>query len=284
MNPEKMPLLQRPRAEEGYSAALFWSIALHAAIVLLLASRFHFGSPKLPSINADVIEAVVVDSSVLEAAQQKKRQQAEQAAAERRRQEEARQAEERARLEAAQKREQERLQAEQERKLALQRQEAEKKATEQKRLQEQRQKEEAARKAEEKRKLEEARKAEERAQLEAAQKREQEQMQAEAAAAARAQAEQKELASARDLYRLAIEQKVARHWVKVPSAVSGQTCRVVIRQIPGGEVIGVQMEYCQGDAALERSVEQAIYMASPLPEPPDPRVFSRDLGFTFRVP
>lgn len=277
-------MLQRPQTEEGYSAALFWSIALHAAIVLLLASRFHFGSPELPSIEADVIEAVVVDSSALEAVERKKRRQAEQAAAERRRQEEARQAEERARQEAAQKREQERLKAEQERKLALQRQEAEKKAAEQKRLQEQRQKEEAARKAEEKRKLEEARKAEERAQLEAAQKREQEQMQAEAAAAAQRAAEQKKLASAAELYALAIQQKVQRHWIKVPSAVTGQTCYALIRQIPGGEVVSVEMESCDGDVALKRSVEQAIYMASPLPEPPDPRVFARALRFKFVVP
>jgi colicin import membrane protein len=46
----------------------------------------------------------------------------------------------------------------------------------------------------------------------------------------------------------------------------------------------VEMRSCDGDAALQRSVEQAIYMASPLPEPPDPRVFARDLAFTFRVP
>lgn len=273
------PVLQRPQTDESYSAALFWSIVLHAAIVLLLASRFHFSNPELPSIGADVIEAVVVDSSVLEAVEQNKRQQAEQAAAERRRREAERQAAEERKLRA----EQERLQAEQERKLALQRQEAEKKAAEQKRLQEQRQKEEAARQAEAKRKQEAARKAEERAQLEAAQKREQEQLQADAAAAARAQAEQKELASARELYMLAIRQKVKRHWIKVPSAVVGQTCRAVIRQIPGGEVISVEMESCDGDAALQRSVEQAIYMASPLPAPPDPRVFERALRFTFVV-
>jgi colicin import membrane protein len=268
---------QRIQTDEGYSAALFWSVVLHAAIVLLLASRFDFGGTRLPEIGGEVIEAVVVDASVLE---QKKRRQAEQAAAERRRQEAERKAAEERKLQA----EQERLKAEQERKLALQRQEAEKKAAEQKRLQEQRQKEEAARKAEEKRRQDEARKAEERAQLEAAQKREQEQMQAEAAAAAQRAAEQKQLASAAELYALAIQQKVQRHWIKPPYATSGQTCRVLIRQIPGGEVISVEMRSCDGDAALQRSVEQAIYMASPLPEPPDPRVFARDLAFTFRVP
>ncbi|HEY3487311.1 MAG TPA: cell envelope integrity protein TolA, partial [Gammaproteobacteria bacterium] len=82
----------------------------------------------------------------------------------------------------------------------------------------------------------------------------------------------------------AIQQKVERHWIKPPSASSGMICRLVIRQIPGGEVISVEIETSGGDAAFERSVEQAIYMASPLPEPPDPRVFDRDLRFTFRVP
>jgi hypothetical protein len=35
---------------------------------------------------------------------------------------------------------------------------------------------------------------------------------------------------------------------------------------------------------LQRSVEQAIYMASPLPIPADPRVFDRAVNITFRVP
>jgi colicin import membrane protein len=238
------------QAEANYSAAIFWSIVLHAGIVLLLVFRVHFGAPELPSIGADVIEAVIVDASVLEAIAEKK------------------QLQETRKREAAQ----QKLRAEQERKLALQRkQEAVKKAVEQKRLQEQRQKDEAARKAEE------------RQQLEAAKQREQQQLQADAAAAARAQAQQKELASARELYMLAIHQKVKRNWIKVPSAVAGQTCEALIQQIPGGEVISVEMGSCDGDAALQRSVEQAIYMASPLPQPPDPRVFDRALRFTFEV-
>jgi colicin import membrane protein len=82
---------------------------------------------------------------------------------------------------------------------------------------------------------------------------------------------------------LAIHQKVKRNWIKVPSAVTGQTCEAVIQQIPSGEVISVEMGACDGDAALQRSVEQAIYMASPLPTPAEPRVFDRALRFTFVV-
>ncbi|HEX5057047.1 MAG TPA: cell envelope integrity TolA C-terminal domain-containing protein [Gammaproteobacteria bacterium] len=256
--------MQRTPVGENYSAAVFWSIVLHAGIVVLLVLRFHWNAPQLPSAG-EVIEAEVVDSRMLEAVERQKRQQTEQAQAEQRRREAERQAAE-----------QQKLRAEQERKLALQKkQEAEKKAAEEKR-----QKEEAARKAEQKRKQDEARKAEVQQQLADAQKREQEQLQADAA---RAQAEQKELASARELYMLAILQAVKRRWIKVPSAVTGQTCEAVIRQIPGGEVISVEMGTCQGDAALQRSVEQAIYMASPLPTPADPRVFDRALHITFEV-
>jgi colicin import membrane protein len=252
---------QRTPAGENYSAAVFWSIVLHAGIVLLLVLRLHWSAPQLPAPGADIIEAEVIDSSALQAVEERKRQRTEQAQAERRRREAA---------------EQQKLQAEQERKIALQKkQEADKKAAEQKRKQD-----EAVRKAEEKRKQDEARKTEERQQLAEEQRREQEQLQADAA---RAQAEQKELASARELYMLAILQAVKRRWIKVPSAVAGQTCEAVIRQIPGGEVISVEMGACQGDAALQRSVEQAIYMASPLPTPAEPRVFDRVLHITFEV-
>jgi colicin import membrane protein len=251
MSPEYSRVLQRMQTDDHYSAAIFWSVVLHAAIVLLLVLRIHQGSPQLPSISADVIEAVVVDASVLDAIEEKKQQQAER------------------KREAAE----QKLRAEQERKLALQKKkEAEKKAAEQKRLQEQRKLDEAARKAEE------------REQLEAARRREQEQLLADEAAAARAQAQQKELASALQLYAQAIKQKVTLRWIKVPSAISGQVCEAVIRQIPGGEVVGVQMGACEGDAALQRSVEQAIYMASPLPTPEDPRVFTREILFEFTVP
>jgi colicin import membrane protein len=280
MNPENAAVLRRLQTDENYGAAIVWSVALHAGIVLLLVFRLHFGSPELPSIGGEVIEAVVVDYSVIEAMEQKGRRQAEQAAAERRQ----REAERRAAEEQKRRAEQERLRVEQERQLVLQRQAAEKQAAEQKRQQEQRQKEAAASKAEEKRKQEEARKAEERVQLEAAQRREQEQLQAEAAAATRRETERKELASARELYMLAIQQKVERHWIKPPTAAPGQVCRVLIRQIPGGEVVSVEMETSTGDSAFDRSVEQAVYMASPLPEPSDPRVFDRALRFTFRVP
>jgi colicin import membrane protein len=250
--------MRRLQMQEDYSAAIFWSVVLHAGIALLLVFRFHWGSPELPSIGGEVIEAMVVDVSVLEAIEQRKELQQQKQVRQR---------------EAERQAEEQKLRAAQERKIALQLQkEKEQKAAEQKR------------KAEEKRKQDEARKIEEREQLEVAKQHEQERLQAEAAATARAQAQRDDLASARGLYHLAIQQKVTRNWMMVPSAVTGQVCYALIRQIPGGEVISVEMEKCDGDAALERSVEQAIYMASPLPEPPDPRVFERAIRIIFVVP
>ncbi len=257
MSPEQAAMAQRLPAGQDYGAAIFWSVVLHAGIVLLLVLRFNFGAPELPKIGGDVIEAMVVDASVLEAIEQKKELQEQRKVQQR---------------EAERQASEQKLRAEQERRLALQRQkEKDQKAAEQKR------------KAEEQRKQQEARKAEERQQLETAKQREQERLQIEAAAAVQSEALQKELASARELYAMAIHQKVKRNWVEVPSAIAGQTCEAVIRQIPGGEVISVEMGSCDGDAALQRSVEQAIYMASPLPTPADPRVFERALRFTFVV-
>ncbi len=56
-----------------------------------------------------------------------------------------------------------------------------------------------------------------------------------------------------------------------------------MRQTPGGEVLTVEVLRCTGSAALRRSVEAAVYRASPLPPPPDPELFEREIEFTFRV-
>jgi len=53
--------------------------------------------------------------------------------------------------------------------------------------------------------------------------------------------------------------------------------------VPGGEVTGVQVDSCTGgDAALRQSVQDAVYRASPLPSPPNPALFDRNLILTFK--
>jgi colicin import membrane protein len=55
-----------------------------------------------------------------------------------------------------------------------------------------------------------------------------------------------------------------------------------VTQVPGGEVTGVQVGSCNGDAAVRDSIEAAVYRASPLPEPPNPDLFDRNLVFNFK--
>jgi hypothetical protein len=43
----------------------------------------------------------------------------------------------------------------------------------------------------------------------------------------------------------------------------------------------VHVGKCNGDEAVRQSIETAAYRASPLPAPPDPALFDRDVVVTF---
>jgi colicin import membrane protein len=78
-------------------------------------------------------------------------------------------------------------------------------------------------------------------------------------------------------YQFAIAQKVRRSWAVPASAGPETRCTVRVTQLPGGEVVSVNIISCNGDAAVQRSVEAAIRRASPLPEPSNPDLFDRNL-------
>jgi colicin import membrane protein len=83
-------------------------------------------------------------------------------------------------------------------------------------------------------------------------------------------------------YIAAISSRVTRNWVEPASAKPGIECEVSVVQIPGGEIVNVRVGRCNGDAAVVRSIEAAVYRSSPLPPPPDPSLFERNLRFTFK--
>ena len=87
-----------------------------------------------------------------------------------------------------------------------------------------------------------------------------------------------------DEYVQYIREKVQRSWIKPPGAGSGLSCVVEVRLIPGGEVVDAQIVRGSGDPAFDRSVEAAVFKASPLPVPADPDVMDRfrSLRFEFR--
>jgi colicin import membrane protein len=89
-------------------------------------------------------------------------------------------------------------------------------------------------------------------------------------------------ANAEMAYMFAIQQRISRNWVKPPTATAGLECVVNIRQLPGGDVVSVNIGACNGDQVVRRSIETAVHRASPLPAPADPSVFDRDIRLTFR--
>jgi len=83
--------------------------------------------------------------------------------------------------------------------------------------------------------------------------------------------------AAMSAYQFAIGQKIRRNWAVPASANSETRCTVLVTQLPGGDIVGVNIRTCNGDEAVKRSVEAAIRRSSPLPEPSDPDLFDRNL-------
>jgi colicin import membrane protein len=84
------------------------------------------------------------------------------------------------------------------------------------------------------------------------------------------------------LYVSQITAKIERNWIRPPSATAGLQCEVRVTQGPGGIVITVKVERCNGDEAVRQSIEAAVYRASPLPQPSEAALFERNLVVTFR--
>jgi colicin import membrane protein len=53
-------------------------------------------------------------------------------------------------------------------------------------------------------------------------------------------------------------------------------------QLPTGDVVSATVATCNGDEAVRRSIERAVMDASPLPKPPNPALFERNLNVNFR--
>ncbi|MDH3622150.1 MAG: cell envelope integrity protein TolA [Gammaproteobacteria bacterium] len=78
-------------------------------------------------------------------------------------------------------------------------------------------------------------------------------------------------------YKFAVSQTIRRNWAVPASAGPETQCTVRVTQLPGGDVVGVNITSCDGDEAVRRSVEAAIRRSSPLPQPSNPDLFDRNL-------
>jgi colicin import membrane protein len=271
-----------------HAGSLLLSVLLHVALMGMLAVTVTFSKPKRTATRL-AIEATVVDSRTLP--EQRRRQE------ELERQREVAAREERERQAAEVKRQQEvaakREAEELEKKAAEQAQQ--RKAVDDKRKAEEtakkkaaadkRQAEEAAKQqaAEQKRKAEEAakrkREADARRKQEAEQARQEQLLRDELA-------REEELTALREgplmsRYAQEIKARIERSWIRPLNAQEHLNCELHVTQTRNGDVIDVRVLKCNQDAVVVRSLEAAVLRASPLPEPPDPRLFSRDLILDF---
>jgi TonB C terminal len=80
-----------------------------------------------------------------------------------------------------------------------------------------------------------------------------------------------------------IDARIQRAWIRPRTSIDSVmfVCRVRITQDPKGRVQEMELVRCNGDIAWQTSLVRAIQSASPLPAPPDPKVFSHILTLDF---
>ncbi len=252
------------------------SLLLHTAVIGLLAIGFvNLRSRPTPKPQL-ALEATVVDESAVE---QEMRQLEEE---ERRREQVQRQEQERAE-ELRRERE-----AEEQRLDELKRQRAAEEEAERQRVEQRRQEELERAKAAE---LETKRKKEQEAKAAAEKKRkaaEEARLKREREAELKRRLAEEERRDAAvdagllEQYIALIQARVQRAWIRPPTARAGVNCVVHVTQVPGGEVVSVRVGECNGDEYVRQSIETAVYKASPLPKPPDPALFERNLRLEFK--
>jgi colicin import membrane protein len=104
------------------------------------------------------------------------------------------------------------------------------------------------------------------------------QLREEAEARERAEA----LAAAQAQYIPAIQRRVEQAWLRPAGVPDGLTCVLQVRLGIDGSVLSAQVIQSSGNAAFDRSAEQAVIKASPLPIPQDPQIAANFRNLVFR--
>lgn len=76
-------------------------------------------------------------------------------------------------------------------------------------------------------------------------------------------------------YQLAIYDLVRRNWSRPPSARNGMQARLMVELIPTGDVVSVTIVEGSGNAAFDRSAEQAVRRAGKFEVPQENALFER---------
>ena len=102
-------------------------------------------------------------------------------------------------------------------------------------------------------------------------------------AAEQALLEEQRVQSALGEYIGYIAEKVERNWLRPAGSPKGLRCKVNVKVIPGGDVASARVIESSGDPVFDRSAENAVLRAAPLPMPKDPAIARhfRDFNFNF---
>ncbi len=261
----------------GRTRALVYAVLVHALVIGLLIVSFRWQSNDRPRSAQKIVQAHVVDDTAARLAQEKLKQALLQ------------------QQKLAQEQAQKALQLQQQ---EMERQKQQEQAVQLKAAQAKKQREAAAAAAAaaaaEKKHLAELKKQQEKeaAEQQARQQKQaiaslqrqlaQEEKQRKASAVAAQNAAKAQSAIAR--YKDLIRQKVEQNWVRPLNTQKGMECVVKVKLVPGGDVLQARVVQTSGSAVFDRSVENAVYKASPLPLPNDPTLFAyfQELEFTFK--
>lgn len=240
-------------------SALVWAIIVHLLAFIAIGVSFKASDPKIAAVKQEkVIEAVAIDESKINAEINKLKKEDK-----RKKQEQKRLQDKAKKAKRDRRKEEKKLQA------LKKKQKEQELLNKNKRIKEKKRLAELERKQKEKEaelnKLEKQRQ-EKQAQLEKEEKQRQEEIAQKQRAAEqkkRAAYEQSEVSK----YKGLIQSQITRNWIFPASYQKGMTCKVLVRLIPSGDVVSVQIIKSSGNSAFDRSVEMAVNKASPLPVP-----------------
>lgn len=269
--------------------ALVYAIAIHVAVVVLLFVSFDWGQTSVGT-TAATPQAEPVKAKMMSEADVKKQMELLETKEREKKQEELmakkrltdllkKQEQEKMRLADLQKKKQQ--EEKKAKALADKRKQEERRLAKVKQEQQRKQREAEKRKAEQKRReeLAQKKKLEQQARLEAERKA---QLKAKLEAEAEARRFAQAVDAARSRYIPIIQQKVDRNWTR-PAGLKGLNAGVRVRLTPNGEVISAKVVRSSGNPVFDRSVENAVLKASPLPIPRERGVNEkfRDIQFNF---
>lgn len=85
-------------------------------------------------------------------------------------------------------------------------------------------------------------------------------------------------------YKARVRQRIESNWLRPARSKQDLTWVALLDILPGNEVGGISFEQFNGTEADLRSIEAAIRRSSPLPAPPLPELFERQLRLRYPAP